>query len=293
VELGPFDYENENYTRSLWIAEGITDYYGPLTVRRAALSGTEEYLEALSETIHTLQSTPGRLVQSAEQASWDAWIKLYRPDENSVNTTISYYTKGAVVGWLLDARIRRSTGNAKSLDDVMRLAFERYSGERGFTTEQFKALVGNIVGQTANEFFRRTVETTEELDYTEALEWFGLRFKARESPKHGGVIGCETRIDHGRTIVKRVPRGTPAWQAGLSADDEIIGIDDFRVHPEHFSQRLGDYHPGDKISVLIARRDVLMRLDLTLGEEPKRWQLEILPDATDAQKQNLARWFGL
>ncbi len=109
VELGPFDYEHENYTRSLWIVEGITDYYGPLTVRRAGLSATEEYLASLSEAIHTLQSTPGRLVQSAEQASWDAWIKLYRPDENSVNTTISYYTKGAVVGWLLDARIRHAT----------------------------------------------------------------------------------------------------------------------------------------------------------------------------------------
>jgi len=287
VELGPFDYENENYTRSLWIAEGITDYYGPLMVRRAGLSNTEEYLGALSETIHTLQSTPGRLVQSAEQASWDAWIKLYRPDENSVNTTISYYTKGAVVGWLLDARIRRSTGNGKSLDDVMRLAFESYSGERGFTAEQFKALVGD------DDFFRRTVETTEELDYTEALDWFGLRFRQPDPPKSGGVIGCETNVDHGRLIVKRVPRGTPAWQAGLSTDDEIVGIDDFRVHPEYISQRLEDYHPGDKVSVLISRRDVLMRLDLTLGDEPRRWQLEILPDASDAQKQNLAQWLGL
>jgi predicted metalloprotease with PDZ domain len=293
VELGPFDYETENYTRSLWIAEGITDYYGLLMVRRAGLSSTEEYLSSLSETIHTLQSTPGRLVQSAEQASWDAWIKLYRPDENSGNTTISYYTKGAVVAWLLDARIRRSTGNAKSLDDVMRRAFENYSGERGFTTEQFKALVGDVAGQTADEFFRRTVETTEELDYTEALDWFGLRFKAQETPKQGGVMGCETRVDHGRLMVKRVPRGSPAWQAGLSADDEMIGIDDFRVHPDQISQRLGDYHPGDKVSILISRRDVLMRLDLILGEEPKRWELEILPEASDAQKQNLARWFGL
>lgn len=106
-------------------------------------------------------------------------------------------------------------------------------------------------------------------------------------------MGCETRIEHGRLIVKRVPHGSPAWQAGLSADDEIIGIDDFRVRPDQLSQSLEEYHSGDKISVLIARRDVLMRLDLTLGNEPKRWQLEIVPDATDAQKQNLARWLGL
>jgi predicted metalloprotease with PDZ domain len=297
VELGPFDYENENYTRSLWIAEGITDYYAPLTVRRAGLSSTEEYLAALSETINALQSTPGRFVQSAEQASWDAWIKLYRPDENSGNTTISYYTKGAVVGWLLDARIRCATGGcatgAKSLDDAMRLALERFSGERGFSTDQFKTLAAEVAGAPLDDFFRHTVESTEELDYAEALDWFGLRFKAPEAPRGGGSIGCVTRVDKGRLIVTRVPRETPAWKAGLNVDDEIIAIDDFRVRADHLSQRLENYRPGDKVSILIARREVLMRLDLTLGNEPKRWQLEIRPDATDAQKRNLERWLGV
>jgi predicted metalloprotease with PDZ domain len=292
VELGPFDYETENYTRSLWIVEGITDYYGPLTVRRAGLSGTAEYLASLSETIHTLQSTPGRRVQSAEQASWDAWIKLYRPDENSVNTTISYYTKGAVVAWLLDARIRRARGD-KSLDDLMRLAYEHYSGERGFTTEQFKALAAEIAGAPLDDFFRLAVESTEELDYAEALDWFGLGFKDAEASKNGAAIGCATRVDHGRLIVTRVPRETPAWESGIGVDDEIIAIDDFRVRPDHISQRLECYRPGDKVSILLARRDVLMRLDLTLASEPKRWQLEIRPNATDAQKQNLANWLGL
>ena len=155
VELGPFDYENENPTRSLWIAEGITDYYAPLTVRRAGLSTTQEYLGtdtppspgSLSTTIASLQSTPGRLLQSAEQASYDAWIKLYRPDENSANTSISYYTKGAVVGWLLDARIRHATDGKKSLDDLMRLAFEQFSGDHGYTPEQFRATAEQVAGQ--------------------------------------------------------------------------------------------------------------------------------------------------
>jgi len=294
VELGPFDYENENYTRSLWIAEGITEFYGRLTVRRAGLSTTEEYLASLSDLIQSLQSTPGRFVQSVEQASWDAWIKLYRPDENSGNTAISYYTKGAVAAWLLDARIRHSTDGAKSLDDLMRLAFAGFSGDRGFTTEQFKALAGEVAGVPLGDFFRHTVETTEELDYTEALDWFGLRFKLPEAPNgEGGVMGVETRIDHGRLIVRRVPRGTPAWESGLSVDDEIIAIDDFRVRPDQISHRLESYRPCDKVSILLARRDELMRVDLTLGEEPKKWALEIRPDATDAQKRNLDDWLGL
>jgi predicted metalloprotease with PDZ domain len=103
IELGPFDYENEVYPRSLWISEGVTDYYGDLQVRRAGLSSPDEYLAQLSGAIRMLQATPGRLTQTAEMASFDAWIKQYRSDENSVNSGISYYTKGNVLGFLLDA----------------------------------------------------------------------------------------------------------------------------------------------------------------------------------------------
>ena len=270
AELGPFDYENENPTRSLWVAEGITDYYAPLTLRRAGLSTTPEYLGtdtpptagSLSAVIATLQSTPGRLVQSAEQSSYDAWIKFYRPDENSLNTSVSYYTKGAVVGWLLDARIRHDTGGAKSLDDLMRLAFEKFSGAHGFTPEEFKATAEQVAGKPLGDFFRHTVESTEELDYTEALDWFGLRFKpeteAAGKPRSGtskAWLGVDTRVDNGRLLVSRVPRESPAYESGLSVDDEIIAIDDFRLKPDQVAQRLENYHPGDKVSILVARRE--------------------------------------
>src|SRR5215208_7006579 len=128
AELGPFDYENENITRSLWVAEGFTDYYADLQVVRAGLQTREEYLDDLSSTIELLQTTPGRLVQSAEMASFDAWIKYYRPDENSNNTSISYYTKGTVIAFLLDAKIRKATNGSRSLDDVMRAAYQKFSG---------------------------------------------------------------------------------------------------------------------------------------------------------------------
>lgn len=294
VELGPFDYEHENYTRSLWIAEGITAYYTALAVRRAGLSNTDEYLSALSEDIQTLQSTPGRLAQSLEQASFDAWIRFYRPDENSVNSSISYYTKGAVVGWLLDARIRERTGGAKSLDDVMRTAFARFSGDHGFTTEEFKAVASETTGAPLDEFFHQTVESTKELIYEPALDWFGLRFKEPEPSKSvPAVIGCATRVDHGRLLVTKVPIDTPAAASGISPDDEILAIDEFRVRPDQLSKRLENYKPGSRVSILLARRDLLMRVDLTLGEEPRRWTLEIQPDATDTQRRNLAAWLGL
>ena len=120
VELGPFDYENEVYTKSLWFVEGVTDYYADVLLSRAGVATRDEYLNALSSQIRSLQTTPGRLEQSAEMASYDAWIKYYRTDENTANTSISYYVKGAVVGFLLDAKLRRLTNGSKSLDDVMR-----------------------------------------------------------------------------------------------------------------------------------------------------------------------------
>jgi predicted metalloprotease with PDZ domain len=306
VELGPFDYENENPTRSLWIAEGITDYYAPLTVRRAGLSTTQEYLGtdtppspgSLSTTIASLQSTPGRLLQSAEQASYDAWIKLYRPDENSANTSISYYTKGAVVGWLLDARIRHATDGKKSLDDLMRTAFAQFSGDHGYTPEQFRATAEHVAGQPLEDFFRRSVESTEELDYTEALNWFGLAFRNQKNGTAGSekmekaALGVDTRADNGRLIVSRVLRDSPAFDSGLSVDDEIIAIDEFRVRPDQLAPRLENYRPGDKVSILVARRDQLTRIPLTLTEETKRWQLELLPGATGSQKQHLEKWLA-
>jgi predicted metalloprotease with PDZ domain len=230
-ELGPFDYENEVYTRSLWISEGFTSYYGPLALRRAGLTTRDQYLAALSRTIESLQTTPGRLVQPLEQSSFDTWIKHYRPDENSPNTAISYYTKGAIVGFLLDAKIRKLTANAKSLDDVMRLAYERYAGEKGFTPQQFRRTASDVAGQDLSAWFTKALDTTEELDYTEALEWLGLQLKASDKKTAKATTGLETKVDNGRILVSQVKRGTPGFDAGVNVNDELIAVDDLRVRP--------------------------------------------------------------
>jgi predicted metalloprotease with PDZ domain len=179
----------------------------------------------------------------------------------------------------------------------MHAAFEQFSGDRGFTPDAFKATAAKVAGAPLDDFFRRTVESTEELDYTEALDWFGLRFRQEAQPagKPGppkAWMGVETRADNGRLIVRTVPRETPAYDSGLSVDDEIVAIDDFRVRPDQIAQRLENYRPGDKVTILVSRRDRLMRVPLTLGEEPKKWQLEIRPDATESQKRNLESWMA-
>ncbi len=297
-ELGPFDYEHENYTRSLWVAEGLTSYYEGLMLRRAGLISDAEYLKGLSRRIEAVEEAPGRRVRSLAEASFDAWIKYYRPDENTANTSVSYYAKGAAVGWLLDAHIRAATEGQRSLDDVMRLAFARYAGARGYTPEELRALLVEVGGEAAGALHDRAVTTTADLDYAPALARFGLRFRTA-TPRPGeppepvrGWIGVDVREDGGRIVVERVRRDTPAFAAGVNADDEILGLDDYRLPAGSWKDRRAQYKPGSKATLLVARRQRLLRLPVTFAAEPPpdRWKLEPLPSATPEQVRQREAW---
>jgi len=176
VELGPFDYDTVPRTPSLWISEGLTSYYGDLAVVRAGVGTPEAFLSGMSSTIRNVQNSPGRLVQTLEQASLQVGVGRGSGVGVDRATTVSYYEKGAIVGLLLDAMIRSVTRDVRTLDDVMRLAYTRYSGERGFTPEQFNATAAEVAGVDLEPFFHKALTTTEELDYSGMLDWFGLRF---------------------------------------------------------------------------------------------------------------------
>ena len=288
VELGPFDYENENYVKTLWVAEGFTDYYADVLPRRAGIESKDEFLDGISNQIEQVQIIPGRLVTPVNMASFDTWIKQYRPDENTANTSINYYPKGAVIAFLLDAKIRKATNGARSLDTGMQWAMQRYSGEKGYTPDQFYAVMSEAAGTDLKSWFAKTAESTDELDYTEALDYYGLRFRPVDTRNARAYIGGGTRNDGGRLVITSVRRGTPGIEAGLNVDDEIIAIDDVRVRADGLAARLDQYKPGDKIALLVARRDRLMKLDVTLGAEPGRtWRLEPLPNATAEQTAHL------
>jgi predicted metalloprotease with PDZ domain len=177
VELGPFDYETPPRTPSLWISEGLTNYYGDLNMCRAGLVQENGLLQSLSSYISQLQNTPGRLIQSLEDSSLNVWTNSRSGTQTDEKTTVSYYVKGAVAGFLLDARIRHATDGARSLDDLMRLAMQRYSGDHGFTPDQFIAAASETAGTDLHQWYQDTIAKPGELDYTEALDYFGLRFK--------------------------------------------------------------------------------------------------------------------
>lgn len=299
--LGPFDYENENYTESLWICEGITSYYDELALYRSGLISRDSYLARLSGTIAALQDRPGRLVQAAAESSYDAWIKGYRPDENSPNTGISYYTKGNVMGFLLDARIRKATNDEKSLDDVMRLAYQRYAGPVGYTPEDFRDCVKEVAGAAVAAWLASAETQTADFDYTEELTYLGLRFHpapaksgsgdASQKKPAKGWLGAQTRVNGASVFISGVLRETPAYDAGFNVDDEILAIGDRRISAALWP-RLADYYSaGDQVEVLISRRGTLMKLPVTFGEAPRpSWRLESVPNQTEAQKAALDAW---
>ena len=176
VELGPFDYESPPRTTSLWFSEGATTYYGNLMLARSGVMTPEDFLGSMSSAIASLQKAPGRLLQSLEQSSTEVWTNS-NSGVGANAKTVSYYVKGNVVSFLLDAHIRRLTNGKKSMDDVMRLAFTRYGGERGFTAEELRATVEEVAGRGMKAWFTKTIETPGELDYGEMLGYYGLRFK--------------------------------------------------------------------------------------------------------------------
>jgi predicted metalloprotease with PDZ domain len=295
--LGPFDYTKENYTRSLWVAEGITDYYGNLMVRRAGLIPEKDYLEQLAGRIQDFQNTPGRLEMSAEEASFNSWIKEYRPDENSVNSQISYYDKGELLGLLLDLEIRRRTNNVKSLDDVMRFLYhEFYEQNRNYTPADFQKACEQIAGAGLEDFFAKYVRGRNELDYDAAFSAAGLRLNTTGSTEMSIVperafLGADIEDSGGFVSLKSVRAGSPAYEQGLNAKDQIIALDGARVNRELFEALIRAKLPGDLVHLTVFRNDDLRTFDINLGgrvEAPYR--IVPLPSVSEPQKRIYESW---
>ncbi len=295
--LGPFDYTQENYTKLLWVAEGITDYYADLALRRAGLITESEFLTATARAFQTLQNTPGRLEQSAEESSFDAWIKYYRQDENSVNSQISYYEKGAILGLLLDLEIRKRSNNAKSLDDVLRYLYtEFFKKNRNYGPADFQKACELMAGSSLEDFFKRFVRGTEELNYNAALEAAGLRLDTNGPPGDrvdNLFFGAELEDEGERLMVTRVYAGSPAYEQGLNAGDQILAMDNMRATKEFFTARMAEKKPGDLVNLTIFRFDDLSTLLIKLGDRREgTYRIVPLSNPTPAQTRIYRDWLA-
>ncbi|MCW8208276.1 M61 family peptidase [Verminephrobacter aporrectodeae subsp. tuberculatae] len=261
AEFSSYDYSRENYTDLLWFFEGFTSYYDDLLLRRAGLIDDAAYLKCLAKTINQVLQTPGRAVQSVAQASFDAWVKYYRPDANTANATISYYTKGALVALCLDLTLRRE-GHA-TLDDVMRALWTRC--QQGPMTEaDLHAALHACAGRPFDAELQQWVHGTAELPLTDLLAAHGVDLKA-ETPQLAQRLGLRVAQDHGLRI-QTVLRGGAAEKSGMAAGDEWLGVEargqGWRV------RKLDDvaFYAGTEtaLTAWVARDGRLLRLALEL-----------------------------
>jgi len=293
--LQPYRYEEENYTRLLWWFEGATSYYDWRTLRLANLCTAPEYLNHLAEEIVRLQDIPGAEVHSLEEASFDAWIKAYRPDENSLNSTVSYYLKGEIVCALLDLELRRRTEGRTSLDDVVRHLYREY-GARGIAIleGELPALFTHVSGVSLDDCFARWVRGTEPLAINDVLAHAGLAFE-RASRREGAPVslGVRLKLEGGRVLVDAVPRGSAAARAGIDARDEIVAIADRRLAEGRLELPLTGLTPGLRVPVVIARDGWIRTLDVVL--DPPILQdgkIVALPNADENARKLCQAWIG-
>ncbi len=291
--LEVFDYDQENYTDSLWFCEGTTSFYDLVIPLRAGIYDAKCYLNKVSEAITQLQTIPGRKIQPVSESSFDAWIKLYRPDANSRNAQVSYYLKGELVSFLLDLTIRAQHQNGRSLDDVMRQLWQQFGQpEVGFTRDQLKAIFESVAEMDLTVFWASYIDGTAELPFDESLAPFGLTLKA-EVTHPLPYLGLTVKTEHGTAIIKFVEAGSPAEQAGIEPGDELLAISHFRVSADQLNDRLQHYQPKETIAITVFHQDVLRECAVTLGEPlPNRWTLQPVAQPTAAQQGLFQGWLG-
>jgi len=290
--LFPYRYEEENYTRLLWWFEGGTSYYDWRIPRLAKLATSAEYLAHLADSIARLEDTPGALVHSLESSSFDAWIKAYRPDENTLNSTVSYYLKGEVVCALLDLEIRHRSKGAKSLDDVLRHLVREYGAkERPVPEGKMGDVIAEATGIRVDDCLARWVESAEAIDVNEVLQHVGLVFQRTARDPEKAQLGARISIENGRAKVSAVPHGSAAHAGGIQTADEILAIDGRRIVEGRFEAALAGMKPGTKVQVLLARDGLLRTADVVLeAATPTEARIVPRPDATPEQRALFSAW---
>jgi predicted metalloprotease with PDZ domain len=293
IELGPFNYEKENYTHLLWVMEGFTSYYDELLLYRSNFYQASEYLKKLAGSINSIENQPGNNVQPVAMASFDAWIKAYRPDENSINTTISYYTKGSVLAAMLDLQVIASTEGKKNLDDVLQYLYDKYYKElsRGMTNDELLAAFETISGKDFEGFFQKYVFGTESIPYEKYFAFAGYHFKDQNEGYGQIDPGFKFQESNGNFIIKEVLAGTPAYRDGLNANDEILAIDGYRASSRVLNKILQQKQPDEKITFLIARNGIVKEISVTLNLiEKVSYQILSMDNLSRKQKQVRNKW---
>lgn len=284
IELGPFNYDEENYTSLLWVMEGFTTYYDELLLVRAGYTDDADYLQKLQSTVNYVEGSVGARVQPVAHASFDAWIKAYRPNENSSNTTMTYYSRGQMLAALIDVMIISKYDGKKCLDHFLQQLYNKYYKKlnRGFSEQEFKTELEELLGENLDGFFAKYVNGTDIAPLSETFAKVGVQVTEIGLPR--ASFGAGLRQDGGKTIVRSIRAGSAAELAGLSVNDELIGCNGYRVDQTDFEQFVNGVENGAQFKILVSRDDILYELSvkMTMYDRPQ-YQFKVVEDDAKAK----------
>lgn len=274
ARFSPYRLNEESYTRLLWVFEGFTSYYDDLMLVRAGVISQEQYLQTLSRNISNVQRVPGRHLQSIAESSFDAWTRFYKQDENAANAIVSYYSKGAMVAMALDLTIRAQSKHRRSLDDVMRLMWQRYGKDfftrgAGIEEDEMPGLIQEATGVDVSREIRQWVYGTSDLPLSRLFRPVGIDVKKITADKAPVWLGARVVDRHGTTLLASVYNDAPAHAAGLSAGDQVIACDGQRIgSADALNKLLARTQPGQMVQIAVFRGDLLQTFDVDLCVPP-------------------------
>jgi predicted metalloprotease with PDZ domain len=303
--LSSYDYEREIYTPQLWLAEGVTSYYDNLMLFRAAVVTVQEFFDLLAVEMQQYELQPGRLVTSAEQASFDSWIRQYKPNPNVVNSNSNYYRKGSLIGFVIDTEIRKATNNRSSLDDAMREMYERYGpqgpGAGSYPPGALSEIVTRLGGPEVGALLQTLLADTTDPDVDEALAWYGLTLLRTPDQQAAAEAGKPALVDFGLTwqsdskllLVENVIHGGAAADAGVLPNDELLAVDGLRVTRENLDAVMDTLRPDEKVALTLTRHGRLMtrEIDVQLAI-PGKYLISVLPAIRSGEERRLEEWLG-
>ncbi len=284
VELGPFNYKHENYTRLLWFSEGFTNYYEYIILLRSGIINEDTYFKYLTEHIRLYELIPGRFVESLSESSFDAWIRLYKPSDDDINSYVSYYLKGELVGFILSINISIDTDNKKSLDDVFKELYNEYKKSgNGFTEKHLKEIISLIANKNYDDFFDKYINGTENIDFDYYFNKIGYKIAKNynniyyKDPENIGSLGIILKNGNNNFVITSLIYNYPGYEYGLNSGDIIISINDNKFNERYTKvikigmskviiDNLIDFNYGETIKITVLRSDKLLNFNIKLGK---------------------------
>jgi predicted metalloprotease with PDZ domain len=291
--IAPYDYSVENYSELFWMAEGITSYYDDLFLMRAGIYQPQEYLDKLATDIGKHLDKPGRGVESLAQTSFDTWLK--DDTQRLHNASVSIYLEGSLVAWQLDQRIRSLSNDAYGLDELQRRLYrDHHNSNRGYSKRDVLALLKDITGHDMSAFWSDYVEGTKAIDFASLLDFYGLQQSTGTSSEATQAwLGVQLKAEHGLLTVSTVDRGSPAWQAGLAAGDQLIALNDLRLDERNWQQRIAELTTDQAHRLHYFSAGRLRTTEVTLVADPHpEFSIEPVSKPNRKQRQRFAAWTG-